>query len=88
MSVWLSETGTRASTRSANERVRIGYRVFVPPLESQTAADVQIATMKAEGIMDVFRISEPGLQNAIALGVYSTEEAARRRAQALDGLFV
>ena len=60
--------------------------MFVPPLENKTVADVQIATMKAEGIMDVFRISESGLQNAIALGVYSTEAAARSRAQAIESL--
>ena len=82
VSAWLDEHGANASRRSAFEQVHIGYRVFLPPLESGAAAQVQIAQMRNEGIKDINRMSG----NGIALGVYGTRDAADRRSSQLEAM--
>lgn len=80
VSQWLDKKGATATARTREEQRQLGYRVYLPPLESRVAAAVQIERMKGEGITDIVRISDGELDDGIALGVYRTEAAARRRA--------
>ena len=73
---WLTSNGAVSTSHTASDPKLIGYRVYLPALESKAAALVQIAQMKTEGVEDILRMAD----NGIALGVYGTEEAAGRRA--------
>lgn len=84
ISSWFDEHDYAAESTSRQEDVPIGYRVFIPPLESSAASDVQITRMRAEGVEDILRIRGGKLDNGIALGVYATEAAAARRVASLE----
>ena len=81
---WYDEHNYPTRFTSREEDVPIGYRVSIPPLESTAAAEVQITRMRSEGIEDIIRISAGELVNGISLGVYRTEDAARRRMASLE----
>jgi hypothetical protein len=68
-------------------RVEVGtaHWVFVPPLPSRAAADRRVAELRGQGIGDLFVVESPENRNAISLGIFRTEEAARRHAEALRG---
>lgn len=81
---WFDERDESTRFTSREEDTPVGYRVFIPPLESTAAADVQITRMRTEGVDDIIRISGGDLDNGIALGVYRTEAAAKRRITSLE----
>ena len=83
---WFDEPDHATRFTSREEDVPLGFRVFIPPLESTAAADVQITRMRNEGVEDIIRISGSDLNNAISLGVYSTEAAAKRRIRSLESM--
>lgn len=56
-----------------------GYWAYIPPPKTRAAADKKIAVLKKHGITDYFIVQEPGKwHNAISLGVFKTDEAARK----------
>lgn len=60
--------------------------VHVPPAGTRVEAERLVAEMRLAGVKDLFVIREPGPnQNAISLGVFKTEEAARRLQSELMG---
>ena len=79
---WAVNQGANASEQAEVESVRLGFRVFLGPLESKVAAEVQIGRMRTEGINDIFRTDD----NAIALGVYGTRGAAENRANGIEAM--
>ncbi len=83
---WLRARGATAAAQPGEQQERIGYRVYLAPLESRAAADAQIARMTGEGIEDIFRITGGELDNGIALGVYRSLDAAEHRAVYLRGI--
>lgn len=62
-----------------------GWRVMLPPLEDRTAALRTVERLVAAGFDDHFVIAQGDEANAVALGRFSTEEAARRHEAALRG---
>ena len=66
----------------ASGRVR-GWRVVVPPLPTPDAAVAMTERIRAAGISDYFVMREGSDANAIALGRYRSETAAREREAAL-----
>jgi hypothetical protein len=62
--------------RLAEQRVEdvSRYWVFVPPARDRRAAEVTVAQLRRQGVTDAAIRPD----NAISLGVYSSEEAARR----------
>lgn len=63
-----------------------GYWVYIAPLKNHLQVEQRIAQLKARGIADYFIIQEAGLwQNAISLGVFKTEEAAKKYLDKLHG---
>ncbi|HEU0187431.1 MAG TPA: SPOR domain-containing protein [Gallionellaceae bacterium] len=55
-----------------------GYLVYIAPFKTQAGHTRKIRELKAAGVDDYFVIKESGkLKNAISLGVFKTEEAAR-----------
>ena len=91
---------TPAALRRAHERVQAlamqarvrevasgqpsGWRVFAPPLPSRADAQALAGRMTAAGIDDLLVMTEGSEANAIALGRYRNEDAARRRQAALQ----
>lgn len=62
-----------------------GYLVYLAPFKTQAAHTRKIHELKAAGVSDYFVIKESGrLKNAISLGVFKTEEAARHYRSELD----
>ena len=55
-----------------------GYWVYIPPLKSKAAISRKIAELKARGISEYFVVQNADQwRNAISLGVFKTQEAAR-----------
>ena len=66
------ELGTRISERRVEEISR--YWVFIPPARDRRTAEAAMAQLRRQGVNDLSIRPD----NAISLGVFSTEEAARR----------
>ena len=61
-----------------------GYWVYIPPLKTQAEIDKKLGELKAMGVTDFFVVQDATpWRNAISLGIFRTEEAAR---SFLDGL--
>ena len=61
-----------------------GFWVYVPPLKVKADIDKRLAALKARGLQDVHVVQESGPRNnAISLGIFRTEEAARVRLEAV-----
>ncbi|RFC31108.1 MAG: hypothetical protein DID91_2727704421 [Candidatus Nitrotoga sp. MKT] len=57
----------------------IGYWVYMPPAHTRVEMDKNIAELKAHNVKDYFTVQEAGpWKNAISLGVFKTEKAARK----------
>ena len=66
------QLGTRISERRVEEISR--YWVFIPPARDRRTAEATMAQTRRQGVTDMSIRPD----NAISLGVFSTEEAARR----------
>ncbi len=57
----------------------IGYWVYMPPAKTRAAMDKNIAELKAHNVKDYFTVQDAGpWKNAISLGVFKTDKAARK----------
>ena len=72
------QLGTRITERRIEEITR--HWVFVPPARDRRAAEAAIAQMRRQGVNELSIRPD----NSISLGVFSTEEAARRFLQSLQ----
>jgi hypothetical protein len=66
------QLGTRLSERRIDEITR--YWVYIPPTNDRRAAEARMAELRRQGVADLSIRAD----NAISLGVFSSEEAARR----------
>jgi len=74
--------GARLAQRRSEETA--GWWVFVPPQPSRAAALKKAAELKSLGVDDFFVIQDEGKTRwAISLGIFSSEDAARSRLEAL-----
>lgn len=65
------------------------YWVYLPPLKNHAKAEQKTAQLKKMGVEDYFIVQESGhWQNAISLGVFRTEEAAKKHLAKLKELGV
>ena len=72
------QLGTRISERRVEEISR--YWVFVPPARDRRTAEATMAQIRRQGVSDMSIRPD----NSISLGVFSTEEAARRFLSSLE----
>ncbi len=57
----------------------IGYWVYLAPLKNSAEVEKKVAQIKALGLEEYFVVQDAGKwRNAISLGVFKTEEAARK----------
>lgn len=55
-----------------------GYWVYIPPLKTKAEVDRKIGELKALGVADFFAVQEQTpWRNAISLGIFKSEEAAK-----------
>ena len=74
--------GARLAQRRSEETA--GWWVFIPPQTNRAAALKKTAELKALGIDDYFILQDEGkMRWAVSLGIFSTEEAAKTRLEAL-----
>lgn len=74
--------GARLSQRRSEETA--GWWVFIPPQGNRAGALKKTAELKSLGIDDYFILQDDGrMRWAVSLGVFSSEEAARNRLEAL-----
>jgi hypothetical protein len=74
--------GPRLSQRRSEETA--GWWVFIPPQGNRANAQKKTAELKALGVEEYFILQDAGkMQWAVSLGVFSSEEAARARLEAL-----
>lgn len=75
--------GDRLTRRRSDETA--SWWVFIPPQANRAAALKKTAELKLLGIDDFFILQDEGkMRWAISLGVFSSEEAARNRLEALS----
>ena len=61
-----------------------GFWVYIPPLANRQAATQKAGDLKRRGVEEYFVVpDDPKWRNAISLGVFKTEEAAKARLDAL-----
>ena len=72
------QLGQRLAERRVEEITR--YWVFMPPVRERRSAEVNMAQLRRQGVNDMSIRPD----NAISLGVFSTEEAARRFMTSLE----
>ncbi len=76
------ELGSKLSQRKQEEAV--AHWVYIGPLASRQAATQKTGELKRLGVDDYFVVpDDPKWRNAISLGVFKTEEAAKARLEAL-----
>jgi hypothetical protein len=74
--------GARLSQRRSEETA--GWWVFIPPQANRAAALKKTAELKSLGIDDFFILQDEGkMRWAVSLGIFSSEEGARSRLEAL-----
>jgi hypothetical protein len=57
-----------------------GYWVYIPPAKSKAEVERRLGELKALGIADFFVVQDAGpWRNAISLGIFKTDEAAKNR---------
>jgi hypothetical protein len=62
-----------------------GYWVYIPPLKAKAEVDKKIAELKASGITDFFVVQDQSQwRNAISLGIFKSDEAAKSFLAALQ----
>ena len=62
----------------------VKYWVYIPPAPTRAKLNENIATLKKQNVKNYYTVKEPRQwKNAISLGVFKTEQAARK---ALDGI--
>jgi len=55
-----------------------GYWVYIPPLKTRAEVDMKIGELKALGVVDFFAVQDQTQwRNAISLGIFKSEEAAK-----------
>jgi hypothetical protein len=63
-----------------------GYWVYIPPLKDKIAVTQKLVQLKARGVEDYFVVQDDTpLNNAISLGVFKTEDAAKKFLVELQG---
>lgn len=64
--------------------MRLGWWVFIPPLESTAALQVVMDDAKAKGVSDLVPVRVGDMRNALALGTFPGLDGAQRHAQELS----
>ena len=76
---WFSSRGVKAREQTRSAQASIFYEVYLPPMRSRTATDDEMRRMRADGFVDIMRISSGPLENGVSVGAYRKLGNAERR---------
>ena len=76
---WFDTYGAQATMRHKDEQSRQLFWVYLAPQDSRQEAIATIKTIQAKGVEDVRLISGGNLQNAISMGLFSSQAAVNKR---------
>lgn len=81
---WFTSRGAFAQMRSAEEQARQLLWIYLAPQQSRKTALAVLDELKNKGISDYRLISHGSLQNAISLGLFSSQAAVNSRLRELQ----
>lgn len=61
--------------------MRLGWWVYIPPLENTAALQVVIEDARGKGVKDMAPVRSGSMANALALGTFPTMDGARKHSQ-------
>ncbi|NIR31394.1 MAG: tetratricopeptide repeat protein [Gammaproteobacteria bacterium] len=77
---WLrDEAGADTSLRGHEDSGERRYLVYLPPFETRAAAASRMEQLQGAGIRDIAVIGDGPRANAVSLGIFSTQDRAKRR---------
>ncbi|QEI08607.1 SPOR domain-containing protein [Pigmentiphaga aceris] len=83
--VWLSARFPQLTVNTRRGEEAQSWMVRIPPLRNAAAAQARAASLRQQGIEDVFVFQDPGPnQHAVSLGLFRSEEGARRFMESLN----
>ena len=80
---WFTTRGVKAREQTRSAQESIFYEVYLPPMKSRTATDDEMRRMRADGFVDIMRISSGELENGVSVGAYRKLGNAERRVKTL-----
>ena len=82
----LRALGLEPEQRVLTEEEVYGYQVLLPPFPDRAAAIEATRELAAKGINEYFVVTEPGLENAVSLGLFRQKRFASRHTAYLEEL--
>lgn len=77
--VWLSARFPQLTVNTRRGEEAQSWMVRIPPLRNAAAAQARATALRQQGVEDIFVFQDPGPnQHALSLGMFRTEDAARR----------
>ena len=76
---WLKGARISYAVRTQDDQVPASYWVYLPPLASRAAAERMLKELDRKGVRQHIIVRQPGLENAISLGLYDMPANASTR---------
>ena len=86
LSNWLKEFEIQTKQRTEGDTEDQYFWIYLSPSETKDEAKAAIADLKGKGVQDYRLINKGNLQNAISLGLFSTQSAVNRRLNELKNI--
>lgn len=88
ISAKLLDLGAQANDRKEKLRVPIGYWVHLPRFDSWNEARRKVMELEKLGLADIFIMGRGRMKNAVSLGLFKEEDAAKKRLAKIESLGV
>jgi len=83
--IWLSARFPQLTVNTRRGEEAQSWMVRIPPLRNAAAAQARAAALRQQGIDEIFVFQDPGPnQHALSLGLFRSEDAARRFMESLN----
>jgi len=82
----IAALGVDVEQRKVSQRTPRGYWVYLPASKSYQAAKRKVTELQKKGLKDVYIMGKGSHKNAISLGLFTRENAARNRFQQVKKL--
>lgn len=83
--IWLSARFPQLTVNTRRGEEAQSWMVRIPPLRNAAAAQARATALRQQGIEEIFVFQDPGPnQHALSLGLFRSEDAARRFMESLN----
>lgn len=79
----MRQTGVADGAYDLRVAQRLGWWVYIPPLENPASLQVVMEDARAKGVGDMAAVRGGSMANALALGMFATLRGARQHARAM-----